>query len=184
MMDPGPAGGARRGKRRGRRSNGGSGERGGARPNSGGGNSKRRRKRRDNRGQRPRSAHDAMPPTTGDESSILGGRLVQERDRGGRSEGPPDAFALFAAYYCGVTPDDGYRKPNIEEIARRYGMTADGIRELLVELDLEPGVVKSTCDLENGLLDIRLAPAGISRTEIARDLYQELLAARAAAGDS
>ena len=40
-------------------------------------------------------------------------------------------FGLFAAYYCGVTPEDGYQKPNIEEIARRHGMTADGIRQLL-----------------------------------------------------
>jgi hypothetical protein len=114
---------------------------------------------------------------------VLGNRVPGER-RSRAVAGPPDAFELFCSYFLGITPDDGYQKPNLEEIARRHGMTAEEIKELLVKLDLEPGVVRSTVDLEGALLDIRVAPAGISRTEIARDFFDEYVAARASAAET
>ena len=174
MMDPGPGGGARRGKRRRRSASNG----GGTAERSSTTNRKRRRRRRDGHGPTSSRSQELLPPAVGgDESSILGARVVRER-RTRQTDGPPDAFGLFCSYFLGVTPDDGYQKPSIEEIARRHGMTPEEIKGLLVEFDLEPNTVRQACDLEGALLDIRLAPAGISRTEIARDIYEEYLAAR------
>lgn len=120
-----------------------------------------------------------MPPEASSyDSSILGGRTnrTASTDRRLHVDGPPDAFGLFCSYYLGITPDDGYQKPNLDEIARRHRMTPEQIRELLTEYKLEPATVRSSSfDLEGAQLDIRLAPEGISRTEAARDLYAEYL---------
>ena len=116
-----------------------------------------------------------MPSDSADDSSVFGGRTLAQAERR-VSEGSSDAFELFCSYYLGIMPDDGYQKPNIEEIVRRHSMSADEIRELLTEYDLEPQTLKgSAFDLQGAQLDIRLAPQGISRTETARDLYQEYL---------
>jgi hypothetical protein len=121
------------------------------------------------------------PEPLRDDSSILGARPTrsggQESPR--RVEGPPDAFGLFCSYYLGITPDDGYCKPHVDEIARRYGLTVDGLRKLLTEFKLdEESIRRARFDLEGARMDIRVAPEGISRTEIARDLYEDYLEAQ------
>ncbi len=122
-----------------------------------------------------------MPEPQRDDSSILGSRLSRptERRLPVRHDGPPDAFALFCAYHLGITAEDGYQRPHPEEVARRYGMSCDELRKRLAELGLDDSSVRKVrFDLEGAQMDIRVAPEGISRTEIARDLYQDYLAAR------
>jgi hypothetical protein len=96
-----------------------------------------------------------------------------------QQDGPPDAFALFCAYHLGITPSDGYQKPQLEEIARRFNMSPKEIRQLLGEFQLDDDAIRgSDFDLEGAKLDIRLAPEGISRTEAARDLWETYLEAK------
>lgn len=193
-MDPSPAGGGRRNKKRGSRSGGGGGGGGegrGGRPNGGGGGGgggrgqqqHGRKRKRGRGGGNPlsRASQDKLPPSAAkDDSSILGGRLSlvgdQPKERERELDGPPDGFGLFCAYHLGVTPDDGYQKPSLDETARRYGISHDEVRALLAEHKLDPETMGQTkFDLEGAKLDVRLAPEGISRIEIARDQYAEYL---------
>jgi hypothetical protein len=90
--------------------------------------------------------------------------------------GTPDAFSLFCAYHLGITPEDGYQKPHADEVARRYGLTVDGLRSLLAEHKLDEASIRACrFDLEGAQLDIRVAPEGISRIEMARGLYEDFL---------
>ena len=169
MMDAGPAGGEgrrrgkkNRGRQRRKRSKGGGGGRGGNR-------------------NYQQSQQDKMPTTGLDDKSVLGGRVPKTQERRGvPSDGPPDAFALFCAYYLGITPADGYHKPNLEEVARRYSMSAKEIRALMQEHQLDEETIRGTSfDLQGAQLDIRVCPEGISRTETARELFEEYLELKA-----
>ncbi len=176
-MDPSPSGGGRRKKRGGR--SGGGNRGGGGNRNNGGGGGNRGRKRKRGRGgnQLSKASLERLPPTaTMNDTSILGGRQVASERGPNELEGEPSAFGLFCAYYLGVTPDDGYQKPSLDETARRYGISHDDVRKLLGEHRLDPDTVKgSSFDLEGAKLDVRLAPEGMSRIEIARDQFNEYL---------
>jgi hypothetical protein len=126
-----------------------------------------------------------MPEPLRDDSSILGSRPLRSMGQPDRRpvrapvDGPPDAFTLFCAYHLGITPDDSYQKPQVDEVARRYGLSVDGLRGLLREHGLDEETVRrARFDIEGARLDIRVAPEGISRTEIARELYETFLEAR------
>lgn len=85
-----------------------------------------------------------------------------------------DAFELFCAYHLGITPDDGYRIQNIHEVARRFGTNAAELRQVLTNLGMAADdIVHSGFDLATAQVDIMVAPAGISRRELARPLYDE-----------
>jgi len=149
------------------------------------GKKNRHRRRSKNRGGRGGQPERYMPEPLRDDSSILGSRPLrptgQQERRPARApaDGPPDAFALFCAYHLGITPDDSYAKPQVDEIARRYGLTVDALRNLLREHGLdEEAVRRARFDIEGARLDIRVAPEGISRTEIARELYETFLETR------
>jgi hypothetical protein len=115
-----------------------------------------------------------------DDRSVLGGRVPRQVEKKQvLPDGPPDAFALFCAYHLGITSTDGYHKPKLEEIAKRFGMKPQEILDLLVEFGLDEETIKrSKFDLVGAQMDIRVAPEGLSRIEIARDLYQELVDAK------
>jgi len=174
-MEPSPAGGGRRGRKRGGRSGTGTATLGEAR------SSNRRRKRRGRSAGGPgrgggrgrgRDDHRAALEPVQDSGSVLGNRVVQKRKRKA-TDGPPDAFGLFCSYHLGVTVDDGYQKPSLDGTARRYGMPPEEIKTLLTEYEIDPDTISKTeFDLEGAQLDIRLAPEGISRTEIAREHFE------------
>lgn len=115
-----------------------------------------------------------------DERAVLGLRTPKNNEQPSAIEsGPPDAFALFCAYHLGITPDDGYQKPQVEEVARRYSLSVEELEHLLIQFGLDETTIKqSRFDLEGAQMDIRVAPAGISRTETARELFQDYLATR------
>lgn len=149
----------------------------------GGNNTKRRRKRRRFGGSGEglsRFDAPALEPVR-DSSSVLGARVPQKRERQ-QAEGPPDAFSLFCSYHLGVTPEDGYQKPSLNETARRFGMTPEEIKQLMSQYEIDPeSLARSKFDLEGARLDIRVAPEGISRLEIAREhfgYYQEAIGRR------
>ncbi len=115
-----------------------------------------------------------------DERSVLGGRQPRSKERKVMpNDGPPDAFLLFSAVYLGVTPTDGYHKPQFEEVASRFGMNSTELKELLIKHELDDETLHRTgFDLEAARLDVRVAPQGISRLEIARDHFHDFLAAK------
>lgn len=126
-----------------------------------------------------------MPQATHpDDRSVLGGRVPRSQDRRfPQEEGPPDAFALFCAYHLGITPSNGYHKPHPDEVARRFGLSPKELKELLKKFDLDEESIRSTgFDLSGAQLDIRVAPEGMSRIEIARDHFQDFVEAKEASG--
>ena len=159
-MDAGPAGGE--GRRRGKKNRG-----------------RQRRKRSKGRGnpryQQQQQQQDKMPSSELDDKSVLGGRVPRSMERRVLDgEGPPDAFTLFCAYHLGITPSDGYHKPHLEEVARRFSMSPKEIKSLLQEFELTEDSIRSTdFDLTGAQLDIRVAPEGISRVEIARESWEK-----------
>ncbi len=85
-----------------------------------------------------------------------------------------EAFALFCAYHLGITEDGGYRFQNIHQVAKRFGTNAAVIRQLLAEFDMDSDtIVHSAFDMAGAQVDIMLAPEGINRTELARDLFTQ-----------
>ena len=89
-----------------------------------------------------------------------------------------DGFELFCAYHLGITPDDRYAFQNIHEVARRFKTNAGMIRQLLEEYQMDPDkIVNSSFDLAAAQVDIMVAPEGISKRELAKNLYEEFLAA-------
>ncbi|MBI3387257.1 MAG: hypothetical protein HY027_05890 [Deltaproteobacteria bacterium] len=85
-----------------------------------------------------------------------------------------DAFELFCAYHLGITAENGYAFQNIHQVAKRFKTNAAVIRQILSELGMDPdAIVHSSFDLASAKVDIMLAPEGVSRVELARELYQE-----------
>jgi len=162
-MDPAPSGGD--GRRRGKKNRGKKGR------------NRRGNKGRGNRGnQRHNKKQGFVPPEYGrDDTSILGGRQPRSGAGPQYEDGKaPDAFQLFCAYHMGITPDDNYQEPRFEQVARRFGMKPDELREELKKHSLDDqSMQKSSFDLKGARMDMRLAPIGISRTESARELFEE-----------
>ena len=89
-----------------------------------------------------------------------------------------DPFALFCAYHLGITEEGGYRFQNIHHVAKRFGTNAAVIKQLLADFEMDSdAVIHSAFDLAGAQVDIMLAPEGIDRTTIARDLYDQFRAA-------
>lgn len=83
-----------------------------------------------------------------------------------------EAFDLFCAYHLGITEDGDYRFQNVHQVARRFGTNAAVIKQLLADYALDSDtVIHSAFDLAGAQVDIMLAPEGISRVELARELY-------------
>ena len=162
MVDAGPAGD---GRRRGKKNRG--------RP--GGTNKKKRSKGRG--GNRTYQQGSYLPEPVRDDSSILGSRPTPTQPVPvEQEEGPPDAFRLFCAYHLGVTIDDGYQKPRTDEVARRFGFSIDELKQQLEELGVDEKALREiNFDLEGAKIDIRVAPPGISKTEVAREHFEEFL---------
>jgi len=89
-----------------------------------------------------------------------------------------DAFALFCAYHLGITEDGGYRFQNVHHVAKRFATNAGVIKQVLAEFDMDSdAIVHSSFDLSSAQVDIMLAPEGINRVELARDLFEQFRAA-------
>ncbi len=119
------------------------------------------------------------PQFTPDDSSILGRRVPVVKERDGVQKEELNEFSLFCAYCLGITAEDQYREPRLEEVARRFGKSPTEIRDALKEYGLDDQTLRdSDFDLKGYRLDIKLAPEGISRTESAREMFAELQSMR------
>ena len=90
-----------------------------------------------------------------------------------------DAFSLFCAYHLGITEDGGYRFQNVHQVARRFGTNAGVIRQLLGDFRMDPDViVHSDFEMADAQVDVMMAPEGVSRVELAREIYTRFRSAR------
>jgi hypothetical protein len=90
-----------------------------------------------------------------------------------------DAFSLFCAYHLGITEEGGYRFQNIHQVARRFGTNAGVIRQLLTDFRMDPDVfVHSDFEMADAQVDVMMAPEGVSRLEMAREIYARFRSAR------
>jgi hypothetical protein len=93
-------------------------------------------------------------------------------------------FAIFCALWLGITPTDGFRLEGPDAVARRFGLTRDALDALLAEHRLRAeDLRRARFDVESARLDIRVAPPGISRVELARPMWRELCGEGDAARD-
>jgi hypothetical protein len=84
-------------------------------------------------------------------------------------------FAIFCSLWLGITPTDGFRLEGPDAVARRFGLTRDALDGLLAEHGLRAeDLRRAGFDVESARLDIRVAPSGISRVELARPMWREL----------
>jgi hypothetical protein len=87
-----------------------------------------------------------------------------------------DQFTLFCAYYLGITPDGGYRFQNIHEVAKRFGVPAGVIKQLLQDFGMDTdSIVNSTFDMASAQVDVMHVPEGVDRMEIARAHFEQFL---------
>ena len=88
------------------------------------------------------------------------------------------AFDLFCSYHLGITEEGSYRFQNVHQVARRFGVNAAVIKQLLADFELDSDtVIHSGFDMAGAQVDIMLAPDGINRVELARELYAKFVAA-------
>lgn len=98
---------------------------------------------------------------------------------------PLNGFELFCAYHLGITDDNQHRRQNARDVARRFGITPDELQDALRQHGLDlPTITQCGYDMELALLDIRVAPDGIDRRELAKGLYDELLDLNPSARDA
>jgi len=85
-----------------------------------------------------------------------------------------DPVELFMAYHLGVTADDNYKPQNIHDLARRFRTQPGRINEALKAYEIDSETVMNTdFDMAMAQIDIRVAPQGISKRELGRQLYEE-----------
>ncbi len=89
-----------------------------------------------------------------------------------------EPFELFCAYHLGITQERGYKPSNINEVARRFRTDPATIKQALKEYDMDPAALMDRdFDMALGQLDIQVAPEGVDRKELAKNIYQEFLEA-------
>ena len=86
---------------------------------------------------------------------------------------------LFSAYHLGITVNDQYKPQNLHDVSRRFRSSPDKIKQILVAYGLDSeSVMKKDFDMGMAQLDIKVAPKGISKIELGKQLYEEFLEAR------
>ena len=84
------------------------------------------------------------------------------------------AFELFCAYHLGITADGGYRFQNVHDVAKRFGCSSAVIKQLLAELQMDPdAIIHSSYDMASAQVDVMCAPEGVSRKELARQMFED-----------
>lgn len=114
-------------------------------------------------------------------SNRRGGRSGQSgRDNGAahpRVTGtePLSPFALFCAMHLGITRENSYRAPKSAEVAQRFGLKQPDLDGKLAAYGLDRQTIReSGFELDLAKYDIRVAPEGVSRLELAKPWFDEL----------
>ena len=157
------------GRRRRRRRKGG----GGGSNNNRSNNNSNRSSNRGNSGGNQRRNNSRTP------KEKLGGREPVDAS-GAIQEGPLhlSALELFCTYYLGLTPSNGSKKPNVRDVARFFDRSVNEIDKALVECGMDKATLKNVdFDFSLAQLDVRVAPDGIDKRELARPLFDEFVEA-------
>ena len=86
-----------------------------------------------------------------------------------------DPFALFCSYILGIREDQSYAQPSLKDTAHRLGTSFSSLKRALFVYALNyEQILAAGFDLEMARLDIRVAPVGIDKFEIAKESYKEL----------
>ena len=84
------------------------------------------------------------------------------------------AFELFCAYHLGITPNNGYKKPAVRDVARYFNCSIDDVTEALKDCGLDNQTARALhFDFSYAQLDVKVAPDGIDKREIARPFFEE-----------
>ncbi len=169
-------GGGRRRRRRRRRGKGG----GGNNQNS---NNNQGRRKKSNRGgggggggggNRRRSGGGKRK---GPKREQFGGREPVAEVEADHSTLELNAFNLFCTFHLGITADNRYKKPHVRDVAKRFNRSIDEIHDALKECGMDKGTLKEVgYDMQYAQLDVRVAPEGIDKTELAKGLFEEFQA--------
>lgn len=121
----------------------------------------------------PRRPHEdeprEQPAETRTESAPAGGDT-------GKLVAGIEPFELFCAYHLGITRDKQYKPSNINEVARRFNSDPATVKQALKEYDMDPGqLFDRDFDMALAQLDIQVAPEGVDRKELAKNIYEEFL---------
>ncbi len=93
-------------------------------------------------------------------------------------------FSVFCAL-LGITETEGYARQEHAAVARRFDLSDEDLRDYLDANGLSKSDLRrADFDLESARLDMKVAPVGISRIELARTLFQELAECEGGAGQS
>lgn len=122
------------------------------------------------RGQSHGRRDDRQPP----------GQAGQRPPSGPKSQraSSVDPFDLFCAYYLGITKDKRYAPANVHDVARRFNLDAGSVRQVLQEHGMDPeSMLNTDFDLTMAQIDIQVAPEGVDRVELAKQIYRDFRAA-------
>ncbi len=82
-------------------------------------------------------------------------------------------FSVFCAT-LGITETDGYARQEHAAVARRFDLSDGELHDYLETNGLSKrDLNQGEFDLESARLDMKVAPEGISRLELARTLFEE-----------
>lgn len=85
-------------------------------------------------------------------------------------------FELFCAYHLGIEPGNTYKPANINQVGQRFGVDPATIRQATKKYKFDPeSMMDRDFDLALAQLDIQVAPEGVSKTELAKGIYEEFL---------
>ena len=89
-----------------------------------------------------------------------------------------DPFELFCAYHLGISSQNQYRPLNINQVANRFKIDIGTTRQILKEYGMDSAsLLDRDFDMALAQLDIQVAPEGINRTELGRNIFEDFLEA-------
>jgi hypothetical protein len=89
---------------------------------------------------------------------------------------PLNPFELFVSYYMGVTDDNRYSKPSMGNTARKFSIQPEDVEQALRNCGMDKHTLRDVdYDMSLAQLDVRVAPDGIDKREIARNLFDEFI---------
>lgn len=85
-------------------------------------------------------------------------------------------FDLFCAYLLGLGRDGSVRKPDLKDTARRFNVGPGVVKQALTQYGMDPESLDSfDFDISLARMDVQVSPPGISKRELARGLFQDLV---------
>jgi hypothetical protein len=83
-------------------------------------------------------------------------------------------FSVFCALYLGITEYDSYAELDPRAVSRRFDLGEGELQAYLEAHGIaEEHLQRAGLDVDSARFDIKVAPDGISRVELARTLFEE-----------